>query len=96
MSRTQGFLHGNAFSRSAARILIADDGCGGCVALRSGRTRAPLVGESGGSRSDVGVVGSRRVMVQCFLSSEHSTETKYDIVPYSEHCLNPELSLFFE
>ena len=60
MSRTQGSEHGNAFSRSATHILIADDGCGGCVALRSGRTRAPLVGESGGSRSDIGVVGSRR------------------------------------
>ena len=32
MSRTQGSEHGNAFSRSAAHILIADDGCGGCVA----------------------------------------------------------------
>ena len=70
MSRTQGSEHGNAFSRSAARILIADDGCGGCVALRSGRTRAPLVGESGGSRSDVGVVGSRRVMASMFFLSE--------------------------
>ena len=32
MSRTQGSEHGNAYSRSAARILIAGDGCDGCVA----------------------------------------------------------------
>ena len=68
MSRTQGSEHGNAFPRSAAHILIADDGCGGCVALRSGRTRAPLVGESGGSWSDCGVVGSRRGMASMFFS----------------------------
>ena len=75
---------------------LADDGCGGCVALRSGRTTAPLVGESGGSWSDTGVVGSRRGMASMFFfhRSEHSTETKDDIVPNSTHCLNPELSYF--
>ena len=69
------------------------------VALRSGRTRAPFVGERGGSRSDIGVVGSRRVMASMFFlshKSEHSIETKYDTVPNSTHCLNPELSLFFK
>ena len=66
--------------------------------MRSGRTRAPLVGESGGSRSDIGMVGLRRVMASMFFfqRSQHSTETKYDIVPNSAQNLNPELSLFFK
>ena len=43
-------------------------------------------------------LGRGVVWLQCFFfqRSEHSTETKYDIVPYSTHCLNPELSLFFK
>ena len=59
--------------------------------MRSGRTRAPLVGESGGSRSDIGMVGLRRVMDSMFFfqRSQHSTETKYDIVPNSTQNFEP-------
>ena len=40
------------------------------VALRSGRSKAPLVGASGGSWSDFGVVGLRRIMAPIFFLSE--------------------------